>query len=35
MTRRIASGPAEGWLSLLLVLIMCVTLAWAIDDVAR
>ena len=34
MTRRIASGPAEGWLSLLLVLIMCVTLAWAIDDVA-
>ena len=34
MMRRLAHGPAEGWLSLGLVLIMCVTMAWAIDDVA-
>jgi transglutaminase-like putative cysteine protease len=34
MIRRVASGPAEGWLSLGLVLLMCVTMAWAIDDVA-
>ncbi len=34
MMRRIGSGPAEGWLSVGLVLIMCVTMAWAIDDVA-
>ncbi len=34
MRRRLASGPAEGWLSLGLVLLMCVTMAWAVDDVA-
>jgi Transglutaminase-like superfamily/TgpA N-terminal domain len=34
MIRRVTSGPAEGWLSLGLVLVMCVTMAWAIDDVA-
>ena len=34
MMRRLASGPAEGWLSLGLVMIMCVVMAWAIDDVA-
>ena len=34
MTRRLIRGPAEGWLTLGLVLLMCVVLAWAIDDVA-
>ena len=34
MIRRLAAGPAEGWLSLGLVLLMCLTMAWAVDDVA-
>ena len=34
MTRRLIRGPAEGWLTLGLVLLMCVVLAWAVDDVA-
>ena len=34
MIGRVVRGPAEGWLSLGLVMLMCVTLAWAIDDVA-
>ncbi len=34
MTRRLFAGPEGGWLSLGLVLVMCVTMAWAIDDVA-
>jgi Transglutaminase-like enzymes, putative cysteine proteases len=32
--RRLAAGPSEGWLSLGLVLLICVTMAWAVDDVA-
>jgi transglutaminase-like putative cysteine protease len=34
MIRRIAAGPAEGWGSLGLVMLMCLTMAWAVDDVA-
>ena len=34
MMRRVAAGPAEGWLSLGLVMLMCLTMAWAVDDVA-
>lgn len=34
MTRRLMRGPAEGWLSLGLVMLLCVVMAWAIDDVA-
>jgi len=34
MIRRIVNGPEEGWLSLGLILLMCVVMAWAIDDVA-
>jgi len=32
--RRIPLSPSEGWLTLILVLVLCVTLALAIDDVA-
>lgn len=34
MMRRLAAGPAEGWLSLWLVMIMCIVMAWSVDDVA-
>ncbi|MCU0505009.1 MAG: transglutaminase-like domain-containing protein [Chloroflexi bacterium] len=30
--RRIAAGPAEGWSSLVLLLVMGLTMAWSIDD---
>ena len=33
MTRRIPLAPREGWLTLGVVLLMCLTLAWSIDDV--
>lgn len=32
MNRRMPLAPAEGWLSLGLVLLLCLTMAWAIDD---
>jgi transglutaminase-like putative cysteine protease len=32
MKRHISLAPAEGWLTLALVLVMCLALAWAIDD---
>ncbi len=32
MRQRLRVAPAEGWLTLALVAIMCVTMAWAIDD---
>ena len=32
MKRRIPLAPAEGWLTLGLVLLICFTMAWAIDD---
>jgi transglutaminase-like putative cysteine protease len=32
MKRRIPLAPAEGWLTLGLVLLICVTMAWAIDN---
>lgn len=32
MRRRIPLAPAEGWLTLGLVLLICLTMAWAIDD---
>ncbi len=32
MRRRLAFGPAEGWLTLACVLLICLTMAWAIDD---
>ena len=32
--RRIPLAPSEGWLTLGLVLLLCLTMAWAIDDVA-
>ena len=32
MKRRIPLAPAEGWLTLGLVLLMCLTLAWSLDD---
>lgn len=32
MRRRIPLAPAEGWLTLGLVLLICLTLAWTIDD---
>ena len=32
MRRRIALAPAEGWLTLGLVLLICLTMAWALDD---
>jgi transglutaminase-like putative cysteine protease len=32
MKRRIPLAPAEGWLTLGLVLLLCFTMAWAIDD---
>ena len=34
MNRRIPLAPAEGWLPLGLVMLLCLTMAWAIDDVA-
>ncbi len=34
MNRRILQGPAEGWLSIGLVGLLCLTMAWSIDDVA-
>ena len=34
MMRRLPSAPTEGWISLGLVMVMCVSMAWAIDDVA-
>ena len=34
MTRRPTTGPVEGWLSLALVAVICLTMALAIDDVA-
>lgn len=33
--RRIPLAPSEGWLTLGLVLVLCLTLAWAVDDVRR
>jgi transglutaminase-like putative cysteine protease len=32
MRRRLSYGPAEGWLTLACVLLLCLTMAWAIDD---
>ena len=32
MKRRIPLGPAEGWLTLASVFLICLTMAWAIDD---
>ena len=32
MRRRIPLGPAEGWLTLASVVLICLTMAWAIDD---
>jgi hypothetical protein len=32
MRRRLPLGPAEGWLTLACVLLICLTMAWAIDD---
>jgi transglutaminase-like putative cysteine protease len=32
MNRRVPLAPAEGWLSLGLVLLLCLTMAWSIDD---
>ena len=32
MRRRLALAPAEGWISLACVLVLCLTMAWAIDD---
>jgi transglutaminase-like putative cysteine protease len=34
MTRRIPLAPIEGWLTLGLVTLLCLTMAWSIDDVA-
>ena len=34
MNRRIPLAPAEGWLTVGLVGLLCVTMAWSIDDVA-
>ena len=32
MRRRLPIAPAEGWATLGLVLLMCLTMAWALDD---
>ena len=32
--RRLPKGPAEGWLSLLCVFVLTLTVAWSIDDAA-
>ena len=32
MKRRLSYGPAEGWLTLACVFLLCLTMAWAIDD---
>jgi hypothetical protein len=32
MKRRIPLAPAEGWLTLGLVILICLTMAWALDD---
>ena len=32
MRRRLPLAPAEGWLTLVCVLLICLTMAWAIDD---
>jgi transglutaminase-like putative cysteine protease len=32
MKRRLPYGPAEGWLTLACVFLLCLTMAWAIDD---
>ena len=32
MKRRLSYGPAEGWLTFACVLLLCLTMAWAIDD---
>ncbi len=32
MRRRLSYAPAEGWLTLACVLLICLTMAWAIDD---
>jgi transglutaminase-like putative cysteine protease len=32
MSRRLNLAPAEGWLTLALVMILCLSLAWAVDD---
>ena len=32
MKRRIPLAPAEGWLTLGLVLLLCLTMAWSVDD---
>ena len=34
MKRRLPYGPAEGWLTFACVLLLCLTMAWAIDDAA-
>ncbi len=34
MNRRIPLAPAEGWITLGLVMVLCLTMAWSIDDVA-
>ena len=32
MRRRIPLAPAEGWVTLGLVIVICLTMAWALDD---
>ena len=32
MRRRLPLGPAEGWLTLACVLLICLTMAWSLDD---
>jgi transglutaminase-like putative cysteine protease len=32
--RRVLAGPAEGWLTLLFVMLMALTVAWSLDDAA-
>ena len=32
---RIVNGPREGWLTLLLVALLAVSVAWSLDDAAR
>jgi hypothetical protein len=33
MRRRLSIAPKEGWLTLGLVLLICLTLAWSVDGV--
>jgi transglutaminase-like putative cysteine protease len=32
LIRRLAAGPSEGWASLVLLVVMCLPMAWSIDD---